>query len=357
MKTHLVSRAFAVWVCASVLPLAMAAGAVGASELSLLGGRFRVSAAWSTAQGHSGEGHAVPLSDESGYFWFFRDGNTEVVVKLIDACGEPYDRFWFFASGLTNVGVELTVEDTFTDVVRTYGSPVGTNFEPLYDTAAFATCGAAQACGLGTPAALAASPREDEELESLALFLSGEVVADEATYRRVVADVKAIRGSACPPPGEFYPPFAPGRLILGVEPDTAAQIGAGTYTAWDCLNGWYRLQDSHVLIAGFLLLTFEGRYDIEQVAAEYAALPGVLSAEPDHVSFFPYGYPPLVCGIRQGETHHYFFDGGFQDPSVSYFVSAAGSPPTFVERSDLVPPPEWYELYEDCLEQNTPVEE
>ncbi|MEP6769608.1 MAG: hypothetical protein ABJC61_13125 [Acidobacteriota bacterium] len=49
-------------------------------------------------------------------------------------------RWWVFAGGLTNVEVTLTVSDLHTGAVRTYRNPLGTAFQPLQDTAAFATC-------------------------------------------------------------------------------------------------------------------------------------------------------------------------------------------------------------------------
>ena len=50
--------------------------------LTLLG-RFGVSVTWG-APGTTTPAHGYPISDESGYFWFFDAANTEVSVKLID---------------------------------------------------------------------------------------------------------------------------------------------------------------------------------------------------------------------------------------------------------------------------------
>jgi hypothetical protein len=111
-----------------------------ATHLCLGGGRFAVAATWRTTAGDSGAGVPVPLNDGSGTFWFFRDDNTELDVKLIDACEAPFDRFWVFASGLTDVEVVLTVTDTHRGQVRTYFNPQGTPFAPVQDTDAFATC-------------------------------------------------------------------------------------------------------------------------------------------------------------------------------------------------------------------------
>lgn len=79
----------------------------------------------------------MPLSDQSGYFWFFESTNVEIVVKVLDGCAIN-DHFWVFASGLTNVEVGITVTDTETEATKQYGSPFGTPFPPIQDGAAFA---------------------------------------------------------------------------------------------------------------------------------------------------------------------------------------------------------------------------
>jgi glucose/arabinose dehydrogenase len=109
------------------------------ATLCLLGSRFELALAWRTAT-HSGAGHAVPLSDETGYFWFFSPENVEVVVKVHDACSDPFDRYWVFAAGLTNVETTLTVLDTATGLVRRYDKPAGVPFPPVQDANAFASC-------------------------------------------------------------------------------------------------------------------------------------------------------------------------------------------------------------------------
>ena len=107
--------------------------------LCLNGGRFRVTAQWeSTTNG--GTGHGVQFNDDSGYFWFFNANNTEVVVKVLNACANPFNHYWVFGAGLTNVLVTLNVEDTVAGVANHYINPEGVAFLPLQDTAAFATC-------------------------------------------------------------------------------------------------------------------------------------------------------------------------------------------------------------------------
>jgi hypothetical protein len=108
-------------------------------EMCLNGGRFRVQAAWSTGNGESAAGQVQGLTDDSGYLFFFNPANIEAVVKILDAC-EVNDRYWVFAGGLTNVRTLLSVTDTQQGRVKTYINPLGRAFQPIQDTAAFATC-------------------------------------------------------------------------------------------------------------------------------------------------------------------------------------------------------------------------
>ena len=66
---------------------------------------------WTTAQGRAGDGVAVQLTPDTGYFWVFSQNNVEMVVKVLNGCGVTRN-FWVFAGGLTNVEVEMTVRDT-----------------------------------------------------------------------------------------------------------------------------------------------------------------------------------------------------------------------------------------------------
>jgi photosystem II stability/assembly factor-like uncharacterized protein len=105
--------------------------------LCLDAGRFRVVASWTSQDGSADQGHAHPLTSDTGYFWFFDSANVEVIVKVLEACGVGGYR-WVFASGLTNVQVALTVTDVVTGITNTYGNPQGTPFKPIQDTKAFA---------------------------------------------------------------------------------------------------------------------------------------------------------------------------------------------------------------------------
>ena len=111
-----------------------------ATSLCLSDGRFEVKVAWKDFSNKTGDGQAVSLTADTGYFWFFSASNIELIVKVLNACGLPGGKFWVFAGGLTNVGVTLTVTDSLTLTTQTYTNPAGTAFVAVQDTSAFATC-------------------------------------------------------------------------------------------------------------------------------------------------------------------------------------------------------------------------
>jgi len=121
-------------------PIGGAGCATSLTQLCLNRGRFSVSSTWQEASGTGGVGSAVQLTDDTGYFWFFDDSNTEIVVKVLDACSTSARAYWVFAAGLTNLGVTMTVYDTLTGRTRHYSSPVNRPFAPIQDTEAFEVC-------------------------------------------------------------------------------------------------------------------------------------------------------------------------------------------------------------------------
>jgi hypothetical protein len=110
-------------------------------ELPLQGGRFLAGVRWTDHAGHTGVGRPVPLTGDSGYFWFFDHDNAELVVKVLD--GRAFNgHFWVFYGALTDVAYVLEVKDTLTGAVKTYTNPAG-RLTSRADTAAFAVPGPA----------------------------------------------------------------------------------------------------------------------------------------------------------------------------------------------------------------------
>lgn len=110
-----------------------------ATAMCLNNGRFRVEGSFRTSQGQAGQAHAVQITNDSGYLWFFNSSNIEVIVKVLNAC-TVNNRYWVFAGGLTNVEVQLIVTDTQTGIQKRYTNPINTAFQPIQDTNALAVC-------------------------------------------------------------------------------------------------------------------------------------------------------------------------------------------------------------------------
>jgi streptogramin lyase len=143
------------------------------ATLCLNGDRFELRVAWSVPpEGRSGVGTAIPLTGDTGYFWFFNGDNIELVIKVLD--GQAINHhFWVFYGALSNVQYTITVRDAVTGVVETYQNPYGT-LASVADTSAFSPNGAA----LETPEAAPAQDlemRSSEELHGLYAALTGTV--------------------------------------------------------------------------------------------------------------------------------------------------------------------------------------
>jgi hypothetical protein len=107
--------------------------------LCLAGDRFRLQGHFVTSTADERDARALGLTADTAYFFFFNPANVEAVLKVLDGCAIN-QRFWIFAGGLTDVRTEITVTDLEHGVVKAYFNPLGTPFQPIQDTSAFATC-------------------------------------------------------------------------------------------------------------------------------------------------------------------------------------------------------------------------
>jgi hypothetical protein len=87
-----------------------------------------------------GEPYKLGPNGGTGLFSFFTEDNIEILVKVLDACVEPFNRYWVFIAGLTDVETEVQVCDSFTGQLNVYTNAQGVAFKSIQDTSAFATC-------------------------------------------------------------------------------------------------------------------------------------------------------------------------------------------------------------------------
>jgi hypothetical protein len=97
--------------------------AAGSEVLCLDGGRFQARVSWKNPySGETGTGKAVPLTADTGSFWFFNAANLELMVKVLD--GRLVNgNFWLFYGALSNVEYTLAVTDIASGAVKTYHNP------------------------------------------------------------------------------------------------------------------------------------------------------------------------------------------------------------------------------------------
>lgn len=196
------------------LPLSGPGGCVPTdTTLCLSGGRFRVEARWRDFQGNLGAGRAVPLTGDTGTFWFFEPSNVEVLLKVLDGRGLN-DHFWVFFGALSSVEYSLTVTDTQTGFSRRYANPSGQ----------LASAGDTE--GFGPRGAHAANP---------GLFMAPPSPAALISARTEPA---AATGSCQPGPRRLC--LNDGRFAVEASwKDFFGNVGHGTAVPFTADTGWF----------------------------------------------------------------------------------------------------------------------
>ena len=64
----------------------------------------------------------MPLTNDTGAFWFFDEANLELVLKVLDGTAIN-GHYWVFFGALTNIEYEISVLDTHTGRVVRYVNP------------------------------------------------------------------------------------------------------------------------------------------------------------------------------------------------------------------------------------------
>jgi len=102
------------------------AGCAASQEsLCLAGGRFQVQVDFvDPRDGAAGRGKAIPLTGDTGVFWFFDPKNLEAMIKILDGRGAN-GHFWIIFGALSDVEYTITVTDTETGERRTYANRRG----------------------------------------------------------------------------------------------------------------------------------------------------------------------------------------------------------------------------------------
>ena len=91
-----------------------------ATALCLAAGRFAVEVVWTDPRiGLSAQARALPVTADTGVFWFVDATNLELMIKVLDGRGVN-GHFWVFYGALSDLEYTITVTDTETGQRRTY---------------------------------------------------------------------------------------------------------------------------------------------------------------------------------------------------------------------------------------------
>jgi hypothetical protein len=86
--------------------------------------RFAVQLAWQLPGGTPTPAQAIPLTADTGLFWFYSPESLELIVKVVD--GRALNgHFWVFVAGLSSLAYTAVVTDTVTGEAKTYVHPAG----------------------------------------------------------------------------------------------------------------------------------------------------------------------------------------------------------------------------------------
>jgi hypothetical protein len=130
-----------------------------------------------------------------------------------------------------------------------------------------------------------ATPKEDQEAEEVALWLSGSLVAPETLYSRVQADLAEIRstyGGSIPALMSvfFRPWWVVSELQVSLADTAIEQFLQGNYHDLDDLNGQLGLTRMEHYVLNWITLSFQGRLNPAKLAELYERVPSVVEATP-----------------------------------------------------------------------------
>ncbi len=171
---------------------------------------------------------------------------------------------------------------------------------------------------------LALTPRANFDAEYLAMEASGEMVAPQQLYERVVTELAMIREQNSEVNGEencdltaLNCPItvrtdwsSDEPLVVGFDEEGQTKIESDTYTDWNELNQFFRMNPIQTILnSSFVILGSDAVVNIEKLSQEYAKLSHITSADPNYLA----GDSNDICLSIEGEVHSYIFNEGFGD--------------------------------------------
>ncbi len=155
----------------------------------------------------------------------------------------------------------------------------------------------------------AATPRSDRTAELLALQATGELIAPEDVYQRVVAELTGIRDRfPNATDHEAIGCWDPSRLLIRFEAETQAEVNDEQYQDWDDLNDIFSLGEvEYREEININVLKFDGRFNPGRLAREYSSLDGAIYTAP--ATGLEDGND--ICLSIREDKHFYIFKQGW----------------------------------------------
>jgi hypothetical protein len=147
------------------------------------------------------------------------------------------------------------------------------------------------------------TPRENAEAEWIALWLSGELVAPESLYVKVLdSRTKLLEQYIDSIPEvaiEFDYPVFKSDIRLYFSDSAKSLIRSGDYHVWDSLNNYFKVVEIDTIAFSSLYsarLSFSGRLNPSILCSEYISLPGVSKIYPEYslIGDRPGMYPWII---------------------------------------------------------------
>jgi hypothetical protein len=209
------------------------------------------------------------------------------------------------------------------------------------------------------PNAIAKTPRQNEAAEVLALEASGEFVAPDALYERVVLELDAIL-KVDPSVAGLKPLSLQTRANYIVMFDDIgwSAYKSGTYHAWDCANLAYGTTGTELVSDSLKIITLkfgDKRFNQSLFVKEYSAMPNIREVTSNQS-----GDGPDVCLEVQGDLDFYIYDrasgdclAGCTEHQYTAFSVAPGAVVTKLGTFEpgvgsSLPEPAWYSQLLAC---------
>ena len=167
--------------------------------------------------------------------------------------------------------------------------------------------------------------KENKEAELIALYLSGEMIAPDYLYLKVLNDLDKIRNkynsSEILKFITFLPPWLP-RIRIEFNESTFNEVKDGKYSEWDELNNKYNVSVIEKQLLNkyhFIFLHFNYSYNPRLLSKLYEELPGVIYAQ--QASSGPSAHHlNNIYPRKKGKDINYLFCKGCSDGCSEIYV-------------------------------------